>query len=75
MNFLSRQTLKAWLGTPFRKAQLLQLEEWGYKRGRDFWIRRDGTLAVKSQLLHSTLPVNEVTEPDFSSLAAKTENQ
>jgi hypothetical protein len=66
--FLSPDILRAWTGTPFRKGQLQQLADWGYKRGKDFWIRRNGSLSVKAELLHSKVPVLAPAEPDFSAL-------
>jgi hypothetical protein len=71
INFLSSDTLKAWTGTPFRKCQVAQLQDWGYKQGRDFWIRRAGGLAVKAELLHSNRKVDAPTEPDFSCFATQ----
>lgn len=75
IDFLSQDVIKAWTGTPFKRSQLQQLLDWGYKQGRDFWVRRDCSLAVKASLLHSKKPVHEVTEPDFSCFAQTSQNQ
>jgi hypothetical protein len=73
--FLPPDTLKTWAGTPFRKGQLQQLEDWGYKQGKHFWVRRNGSLAVKAELLESKKAVNKPAEPDYSSLGPTKENQ
>ena len=70
MNFITPDTLKAWTGTPQTRRQIDQLERWGYRQGRDFWVRSNSTLAVKATLLHSSKSKDAPTEPDFSCLAA-----
>ena len=75
VDFLTTKTIKAWTGTNRRLGQIRQIKEWGYKMGRDFWVRRDGSLAVKSELLQSTQPVHAPTQPDFSCFAKNAKNK
>ena len=66
IHFLSTETVKEWTGTPIRLKQKECLENWGYKMGKDFWLRLDGSLAVKAELLQSKQAVHAPTEPDES---------
>lgn len=75
MIFLPVNILKTWTGTPFRKGQIQQLQDWGYRQGKDYWIRRNGSLAVKAELLQAHKPVIKPTEPDFSALGPQAQNE
>ena len=75
ISFLTKETIKDWTGTNRRLSQIRQIKDWGYKMGRDFWVRRDGSLAVKSDLLQSNKPVHAPTKPDFSCFAKKAKNK
>ena len=75
ISFLTKETIKDWTGTNRRLSQIRQIKDWGYKMGRDFWVRRDGSLAVKSDLLQSTEPVHAPTQPNRAALAAFAKNK
>ena len=75
IDFLTTETIKAWTGSNRRLGQIRQIREWGYKMGRDYWVRRNGSLAVKAELLQSTQPVHAPTQPDRAALAAYTKKR
>ena len=64
--WLTTRQLQDWTGRRSNKLILRQLQAWGYREKRDYWIREDGTLAVRD-VISTTKIEPPPAEPDWSS--------